>query len=109
MKQWEDINASEAASLTLRSLSELGIVGFLGALIFVFHFHIGGKGLHAAISNAILVSFVFKLIRNGNYFPPEQFFFIIIYMLNYRQYKQEVRSATCGASPKLSTSPLETC
>ena len=43
----------------------------------------------AAISNALLVVFFLKLIRDGNYFAPEHFF-IFIYMLNYRQHKLEV-------------------
>jgi hypothetical protein len=84
------LNAPEAASLALRTLSELGILGFLGVLIFLFYFHVGGVGPRAAISNAILVVFFLKLIRDGNYFRPEQFFFIFIYMLNYRQHKFEV-------------------
>jgi len=93
-----DLNATEAASLTLRSLSELGILGFSCVLIFVFYFYVGGTGPYAAISNAILVSFLLKLIRDGNYFPPEQFFFVFIYMLNHRQYKREGRSIASPAS-----------
>jgi hypothetical protein len=85
----ENLNAAEAASFTLRSLSELGLLGFLGVLIFLFHFHVGGTGPRAAISNAILVCFFLKLIRGGMYFPPEQFFFVFIYILNYRNSARE--------------------
>jgi hypothetical protein len=85
----ENLNAAEAASFTLRSLSELGILGFLGVLVFLFHFHVGGTGPRAAISNAILVCFFLKLIRGGMYFPPEQFFFVFIYILNYRNSTHE--------------------
>ena len=99
----EDLNATEAASLALRSLSELGIAGFSAVLIFIFYFRVGGAGTRAAISNAILVNFVFKLVRDGNYFPPEQFFFVFIYMLNHRQYKLETRS---GARCASTTSPV---
>jgi hypothetical protein len=94
------LNAPEAASLALRTLSELGILGFLGVLIFLFYFHVGGAGLRAVISNAILVVFFLKLIRDGNYFRPEQFFFIFIYMLNYRQHKLEVGQVVRRASFK---------
>jgi hypothetical protein len=80
-----DLNAPDAASLTLRSLSELGILGFSGILVFLISFRVGGDGTHAAICNAILVCFFFKLIRDGNYFAPEQFFFVFIYILNHRQ------------------------
>jgi hypothetical protein len=98
----EELNATEAASLALRSLSELGIAGFSAVLIFIFYFRVGGAGTRAAVSNAILVNFVFKLVRDGNYFPPEQFFFVFIYMLNYRQYKLEKLS---GARRVSTTSP----
>ena len=84
------LNATEAASLALRTLSELGILGFSGVLIFVFYFHVGGDGARGAISNAILVVFFLKLLRDGNYFFPEQFFFIFIYFLNHRQRKLEM-------------------
>jgi hypothetical protein len=36
-----------------------------------------------------LVAFFLKLIRLGLYFPPEQFFFIFIYIINYRESKNE--------------------
>jgi hypothetical protein len=85
----ESMNALEAGSLTFRVLSEFGILGFLGVLFFVFHFHVAGSGPRAAISNGILVCFVLKLIRSGEYYQPEQFFFIFIYFLNYRKFKSE--------------------
>lgn len=80
----ESINALEAGSLSFRVLSEFGVIGYCGILVFLWHFHVGGKGPHAAISNAILVCFFLKLIRSGEYFQPEQFFFVFIYILNYR-------------------------
>jgi hypothetical protein len=86
-----DLNASDAASFTLRCLSEFGIVGYLGTLIFLFRCHVGGPGPRAAVSNALLVCFFLKLIRGGMYFPPEQFFFIFIYVLNHRKYLNEIR------------------
>jgi hypothetical protein len=100
-----DLNAPDAGSLTLRSLSELGILGFLGELIFVFYFRVGGSGARAAISNAILVVFFLKLLRDGHYFPTEQFFFIFTYMLNYRQHKLEVRKIPRRVSSRLQWCP----
>jgi hypothetical protein len=78
-------NTHDAASLTLRSLSELGLVGFLGILWFILHFRVKGDSGHAAISSAILTCFFQKLLRGGGYSNPEQFFFVMVYMLNYRQ------------------------
>jgi hypothetical protein len=87
----ESLNAPDAASLGLRTLSELGIVGLSVLLYFLVHFHVGGRGQPAVISKAILVCFFLKLIRVGLYFPPEQFFFAFIYMLNHRHAEQKVR------------------
>jgi hypothetical protein len=98
-----DLNATEGASLALRSLSELGLIGFLGILLFIAYFRVGGGGPHGAISNAILINFVFKLERNGNYFVAEQFFFVLIYVLNYRCHKLEMtRNRTTSLTQKAS-------
>ncbi len=87
-----DTNATEADSLALRSLSELGMLGFSGILIFMFYFHVGGTGPYAAISNAILACFLMKLIRDGSYFSAEQFFFVFIYMSSHRKHKLAIQS-----------------
>jgi hypothetical protein len=86
-----DFNATEASSLTLRCLSELGIVGYLGVLIFLARCYVGGPGSRSAISKALMVCFFLKLVRGGMYFPPEQFFFVFIYILNHKRFKSEVR------------------
>jgi len=96
-----DSNALEAASLTLRVLSEFGFLGYVGVLAFLIHFRVGGKGSYGAISNALLVCFFLKLIRAGQYYPPEQFFFIFIYILNYRQAKREGLIGIAASRPRL--------
>jgi hypothetical protein len=106
-ESWEDINATEAASLTLRTLSELGILGFSGILVFIVYFRTGGSGPYAAISSAILVSYFLKLIRNGNYFPPEQFFFVFIYILTHQHHRHRIRSTISRALPRSSMRQLE--
>ncbi|HEX5235546.1 MAG TPA: hypothetical protein VFW25_09465 [Silvibacterium sp.] len=82
-------NVQDASSLTLRSLSEMGVLGFLGILWFIVHFRVKGRGERAAISSAILTVFFQKLLRGGGYSNPEQFFFVMVYLLNYRQAKLE--------------------
>ncbi len=89
----QNLNQAEAGSLTLRVLSEFGLIGFLGVLVFVFHFHVGGRGARAAISNGILTCFFLKLIRSGEYYQPEQFFFIFIYILNYWKWRDQAAPA----------------
>jgi len=92
----ESTNAKEAASFTLRVVSEFGILGFFAMLYFLVHFHVSGNEPSAAISNAVLVVFFLKLIRSGEYYQPEQFFFIFIYVLNYQRFRREVRAGVHG-------------
>ena len=98
----EDTNALEANSLTLRVLSELGVLGLAGVLAFLIHFHVRGSGPRSAISKAILVCFFLKLFRSGEYYQPEQFFFIFVYILNHRKFQREaLREARDGPSRSL--------
>lgn len=94
---WFDVNADEAGSLALRLLSEQGILGLAIVLWFIARFHAGWHGQHAIISNALITCFFLKLIRSGTYFGPEQFFFVFIYLLNYRSYKM---AQTCRPAAK---------
>jgi len=85
--EWLQTNASDAASMTLRVLSELGIVGYLALLWFLVRFRVSGNSPYGIMSNAIMTSFFLKLIRGGLYFPPEQFFFIFIFIYCHRMEK----------------------
>jgi hypothetical protein len=92
----EQMNIFDASSLALRALSELGILGLVGILAFIWHFRVPGSGLYAQISNAILLYFFLKLLRSGHYFAPEQFFFILIYILNHRRYVAAKQAGEAG-------------
>jgi hypothetical protein len=85
----EKFNADDAASLLLRVLSEFGLLGALGMFVFIWYFRVPGQGPRAQISYAILGYFFLKLLRHGHYFSPEQYFLILIYILNYRKSKTE--------------------
>jgi hypothetical protein len=91
----QDLQADDSGSLLLRVLSDLGLVGISVVLIFLVHFYVGGASMNSDICRAILVCFFVKLIRDGTYFNPEQFFFIYIYILNYRDWRK-------GSSSQLS-------
>ncbi|MCX6113064.1 MAG: O-antigen ligase family protein, partial [Proteobacteria bacterium] len=75
------LNARDANSLLIRILSELGILGFLFTMIFIFKFFIKKD----IISRAIVVYFILKLLREGHYFSPEMYFFVMLYYFNYKQ------------------------
>jgi hypothetical protein len=87
-------NLQDASSLALRSISEMGLVGLFGILWFIQHFRVAGAGDRAAISSAILTVFFQKLLRNGGYSSPEQFFFVMVYALNYRQFRGQAVEAS---------------
>lgn len=91
-------NVEDASSLTLRALSETGLLGFVGILWFILHFRVSGDNDRAAICSAILTVFLQKLLRGGGYSNPEQFFFIMVYMLNYWQFKQENNKVAAAPS-----------
>jgi hypothetical protein len=74
------LNSTDAASLALRSLSELGLIGLAGILIFIIR-NYSSKGDDYKISRAILLYFFYKLFREGHYFSPEMYFFVFTYYL----------------------------
>jgi hypothetical protein len=98
-------NQQDAASLTLRSISELGLTGFLGILWFILRNRVSGKDDAAAISAAILTVFFQKLLRGGGYSNPEQFFFITMYWLNCRQADSRKKRWTISRTTRLLNRP----
>jgi hypothetical protein len=77
------LNSDDANSLFLRLMSETGILGL--ATIFyliIFFARVDGSGARI-IRNAILPYFALRLFRFGAYFSMENFFFIMIYGLNF--------------------------
>lgn len=72
------LNSTDAASLTLRTLSELGLIGMFGILFFIIK-NYSANGDDYKISRAILLYFFYKLFREGHYFPPEMYFFVFTY------------------------------
>jgi len=74
----KDLNADDAASLTLRILSDLGILGIGLVLLFIYKNYTKDPELYV-FSRAFIVYFFYKLFRDGHYFPPEMYFFVMGY------------------------------
>jgi O-antigen ligase len=72
-----NINDEDANSLLLRLISEIGLLGIFGVLIFIILCYSKNK-LH--ISECIIVYFLYKLFRDGHYFSPEMYFFVFMYV-----------------------------
>jgi hypothetical protein len=75
------LNSSDAASLLLRIMSELGIVGLIGILFFLIKNYSNNK-TGSIISKGVLLYFLYKLFREGHYFPCEFYFFVFLYHFN---------------------------
>lgn len=85
----QKMNKEEAASMLIRTASDLGLVGVFLVLLFAWKFHLSGPSQAATINNAILIYLLLKLFRAGHYFPPEFFFFVFAYVFSYL-YKKAV-------------------
>ena len=72
----------DASSLMLRIISELGLVGVIGAFWFLWHyFPRGGTPSERAVANALLCYIFMKFCRSGEYFGAEQYLFLSIYTI----------------------------
>jgi len=82
------LNVQDANSLFLRLLSETGLFGILCFFWFIFKFHVLKKndrsGYLWIINNAILVTFLIRLLRCGHYFFVGFFFFFWLYYFTVR-------------------------
>lgn len=76
------INKTDANSLFLRIIADFGIFG----LLMIFYFSYRSYNIFRKDSKVIQQSTFFylilKLIREGHYFPPEFYFFLLIFLKN---------------------------
>lgn len=89
LMDFENYNSTDANSLLLRVMAELGLVGIFVCLWFMWRFHIKGRSDYAEMSNGMLIFFLLQLLREGTYFLPPFFFFIMGYIALSRQFKRE--------------------
>ncbi len=75
------LNSKDANSLFLRVLSDLGLIGVIGLIMFIIKNY--SKKTEDEnllfITRAILIYFFCKLFREGHYFSPEMYFFVFAY------------------------------
>lgn len=76
------INKTDANSLFLRMIADLGIFAFLFFLYFVFRSYILFKNDKKIEQQSVFFYLMLKLIREGHYFPPEFYFFLLIFLKN---------------------------
>lgn len=76
----EKINSQDAASLFLRLVSDLGLIGIVLIFYLMYLCFKSYKSNTYIFAQGVVIYLLLKLFRDGHYFPPELFFFIwIIY------------------------------
>ena len=77
------INKTDANSLFLRLIADLGVFGLLMILYFFTRsFNVFNKESKIIQQGAFFYLLV-KLIREGHYFPPEFYFFLLIFLKEF--------------------------
>jgi hypothetical protein len=82
----ENLNAQDAGSLFSRLMSEMGLIGVIGAFYFILRYYVRVNdelSFYSVVSRAIILYFFAKLFREGHYFSPEMYFFIFAYYFSY--------------------------
>lgn len=79
----DDINSKDAASLFIRLLSEFGIIGLLATAFIIYLVIQCFQDKSLIVEQSIGIYILLKLFRDGHYFPPELFFFVIIFYFSY--------------------------
>lgn len=85
-----DINSEDANSLFLRIISELGLLGLISVCLFIYKYYTN-DGTY--VSQSILIYFLYKLLREGHYFSPEMYLFVMLYLFVNYKYKARSRSS----------------
>ena len=95
---WYGINDNSAHSLTIRILSEAGVIGFISFLFFLFRSYIPKKSLNKSLNNFHIISlcclshFMCKTFKLGGYFDYGTPFFFTMLLLNLLMYKYYVKN-----------------
>ena len=79
----DDINSKDAASLFIRLLSEFGIIGLLATAFIIYLVIQCFQDKSLIVEQSIGIYILLKLFRDGHYFHPELFFFVIIFYFSY--------------------------
>mgnify|MGYP000339048586 CR=1 FL=1 len=79
------INRTDANSLFLRLTVDLGIFGLLLVLFFIYRSSKLFKNDKKIIQQSTFFYLVLKLIREGHYFPPEFYFFLLIFLKDFNE------------------------
>jgi hypothetical protein len=77
------INKQDANSLFLRMLADFGVFAILILLYFTYRSYKLFKNDNKVIEQGAFFYIVIKLLREGHYFPPEFYFFVLIFLKDF--------------------------
>ena len=87
------LNAKSAHSLSIRIISELGLIGLIGYLWLLSRpLLIKRNSIFYAISIGCLSHFLCKTLKLGNYFDLGTPFFLLIIIFSYTAYRAEIKN-----------------
>jgi hypothetical protein len=89
MKDYYELNKSDANSLALRLLSETGLLGMVLFCLFLLLHYIRKPANPIGIpiwliNNGILIMIILSLVRNGNYTIHGKLLFLLLYYFTYK-------------------------
>lgn len=79
------INKEDANSLFLRMISDLGIFAVFMILFFLFKGYKVYQNKDNNLQQGAFIYLILKLIREGHYFPPEFYFFLLIFLKDFNE------------------------
>ena len=74
-------NITDANSMPLRLISEMGIFGIGGLILFFAYFSRATGEKYRFLQQCFIPYFVVRILRDGHYFSLELYFFMAIYVL----------------------------
>lgn len=84
-----NLNAADGNSLLIRVLSDFGLIGIAIIFVYIYKYYTPSDSKYI-ISRSILVYFFYKLLREGHYFSPEMYFFVVMFYFIYLETKTEI-------------------
>lgn len=81
------LNRTDANSMMLRIITELGVIGIVGVVVFLKKFY-SKKLEYNLLSNAILVLFLMLLFRMGNYTHAGSIMYVCLYIKIKKEEKE---------------------
>ena len=99
LERFGELNKYDANSLFIRLLSETGLLGLGMFFFFIFRFRLRRKHINipelsnwVIMNNGILILFIVRLVRTGNYVGNGFFFFFLLYYYTYSHVKKYYRN-----------------